>query len=125
MFRNLTMTGRLTPAPQVITSTINESISGADLPCVVRDPCRNYLLNVHNTGTIDATLTWSDADTWLWLRLTRTDGTDIAEASSPLVNGLRQQLTVNVQGGQTYVLNVRWISGARITPFSLTATRPN
>ena len=89
-------------------------------------PCKFYVFDVHNAGTIDATLTWSNPDTWLGLRLQGCVDYECAESwSSQSRVGLSQRLTVNTVGGANYYLAVEYLSGTEITPFTLTAIRPN
>jgi hypothetical protein len=114
--------------PQMTTSTRNESISGGDA-CSgpdASDPCKQYTVSLHHTGVVNGTLTWEDRDTWLWLELYgASDGERVTRASSSRVNGLRQEVSINGAAHTQYIVRVRWALGARITPFSLTVTRPN
>ena len=96
-----TIAFRLMPPPQLLTSTFNESISGGDRLCGMTTPCKFYAFDVHNAGTIDATLTWSNPDTWLGLSLQGCVGYECAESwSSRSRVDLAQRLTVNTAGGR-------------------------
>ena len=119
---------RLLPTFQQILSSREDSISGGDVPCslVLGDPCRQYSLAIHHDGIVEGTFMWEDDDTWLWFGLYRaSDGSRLVESSQSRVFGLRQQFSTAVQGGQVYIVVVRWLFGARITPFSATVSRPN
>lgn len=119
------ITLQLTPTFQMITSTRSDSISGGDTPCVTSTPCKAFSLDIHHSGLVTSRLSWTDGDTWLWLGIYRADGTRLVEASQSRVDGLFQEVSTNVQGGQRYLLVIRYVLGARVTNFNLTATRPN
>ena len=124
-----TLNPQLDPSPRTVTSSRDDSVSGGDTctgPSSNGDGCKQYNLDVHNAGTIDASLTWSDRDTWLWLELYKMpEGQQLASASSSRINGLTQHLSVNVSGHSQYWIRIRYALGARITPFSTTVSRPN
>lgn len=112
----------------MVTSTRDDVISGGDPSCLTSssDPCKLYRIDAHHAGSLDATLTWNDRDTWLWLALYRaSDGSQVVQSSSSRVDGLRQHISTGLQEGQRYVLVVRYVLGARSTPFTLSVTRPN
>jgi hypothetical protein len=90
------------------------------------DGCKQYTLDVHHPGTIQAVVTRSDRDTWLWLELWRaSDGQTIASASQSRVGALRQELSTTAVAGTRYVIRVRYALAARMTPFTLTVSRPS
>lgn len=123
-----TLTIRLKPTFQLITSTRNETISGGDPACLTSstDPCRVFAIDAHHNGFVESTLTWTDRDTWLWLELYRaSDGSQVVRSSASRVDGLRQQISTGIVEGQRYLLVVRFVFGARVTSFSLTTSRPN
>jgi hypothetical protein len=127
---NLTLALALDPSPKILTSSRNETVSGGDTcvggPSTYGDGCKQYSMDVHHAGTISGTLSWEDRDTWLWLELYRaSDGQMLAQAESSRINGLHQDVSVNVPGHERYIVRIRYVLGSRITPFSSTFSRPN
>ena len=70
---NTTIGLQLLPLPPTITTSDSDTIIGQDAPCVIQTVCKEFQLNLHRPGVIDATLTWKDNETWLWLELYKAD----------------------------------------------------
>jgi hypothetical protein len=125
---NTTTDFQLRPIPATLTHTSTGTINGSDGTCndgVTMKPCRILAIPVHNTGPIEATLTWesiSPAD--LDLSVFQT-GASTPIGRSAQVGMKQEQVTANVTVGGTYELRVTHSSGADMVTYTLTITYPN
>jgi hypothetical protein len=125
---NTTTDFQLRPVPATLTHTSSGSISGPDGTCsdgVAMKPCRILAIPVHNTGSIEATLSWesiSPAD--LDLSVFQT-GASTPLARSALTGTMQEQVTANVTVGGTYELRITHSSGVDTVTYTLTITYPN
>jgi hypothetical protein len=127
---NMSLDFQLDPVAETLVSSRDESIAPDDncnaLPEEKVVACRKWGIAVHYDGTVSATLTWTDPDTWLWLEFMReSDRVLLARSESPRSSGLRQSFSTSVSNHTYYLIRVRWVSGTRVTPFTLTITRPS
>jgi hypothetical protein len=119
---------QLRPIPSTLSHTLTGSISAGDGTCsdgVAMKPCRIVAIPVHNTGPIEATLSWesiSPAD--LDVSVFQTGGSTPL-ARSALTGPMPEQVTANVTVGGTYEIRVTHSSGADTVMYTLKLTSPN
>ncbi|HEY7447907.1 MAG TPA: carboxypeptidase regulatory-like domain-containing protein [Vicinamibacterales bacterium] len=119
---------QLRPIPETLTHTSSSTISGSDGTCsdgVSQKPCRILAIPVHNTGPIEATLTWesiSPAD--LDLSIFKT-GSTTPLGRSALVGTMSEEVTANVTVGGTYEIRVTQSSGIDPVTYTVNIKYPN
>jgi hypothetical protein len=142
---NQTLTVRLDPVFQTVTTTRRDVITGdpscpgywdyvkSDLPrTTASEPCAvDYRFDVHHDGTLAADLAWADRRFTLFTELYRSDnGLPSGHAIAPRTDGSRPN-SYDVYAHAQYVIRVRSLSDgggpppAGMTEFTLTVTRPN
>ena len=121
------LTLALNPTPAILTTTRSENVSGGDTPCSdgtgdADKGCKILTLDIHNPGTLEATLEWTnpttDLDLTLWRGTTR-----LADSRNEFT--LKEVVSSSIVTGATYELRVTYYAGSVITPFKLTVTHPN
>lgn len=120
----------LNPTPRAITETFTGTISGGDPPGSCGSPCKVFAVPIHNTGTLQATLTWASSDdAHLMLQLYSAD-TNRVLAQSPLTpsdgsTSTRETISSAITASGNYELRVVAWQIARITAFTVTTTHIN
>jgi hypothetical protein len=116
----------LNPTPAMLETKRNENVSGGDTPCsdgTDREKgCKILTLDIHNPGTLEATLAWENPTTDLDLTLWR--GTTLL-ADSRDEFSLKEVVSSSIVTGATYELRVTYYAGSVITPYTLVVKHPN
>jgi hypothetical protein len=122
---NTTLNLTLNPTLTHITETFNKQISAGDPPCYVGLPCQVFAIPLHNTGALEATLTWGSAvDAYLALQLYSED-TGRVLAQSDSTTSASQFVSANMSTPGSYQLRVVALRITKITPFTLTTKHTN
>jgi hypothetical protein len=115
----------LNPTVRTLTTERTGTVSGGDTPCsdgTADKGCKILTLDIHNTGTLEATLEWenptSDLDLTLWRGTTL-----LADSRGEFV--LKETVSSSIVTGATYELHVTYYAGSVITPYKLRVTHPN
>jgi hypothetical protein len=87
-------------------------------------PCHIVALPVHNSGSIEAALTWPVAGPALALILFESESSAPLAASTSIVDG-NARLVTNVKGGAVYEIRVIYASGKGSVTYSLSVGYPN
>lgn len=119
------LTIALNPTPRNVTTDSSGTVSGGDTPCsdgTSEKGCKILMLDIHNPGTLEATLEWENPTTDLDLTLWR--GTTLL-ADSRDEFSLREVVSSSIVTGATYELRVTYYAGSVITPYKLRVTHPN
>jgi hypothetical protein len=125
---NTTTDVQLRPIPATLTHTSSSTMGGQDGTCsdgVVLKPCRILAVPVHNTGPIEATLSWesiSPAD--LDLSIFKT-GSTTPLGRSALVGTMPEEVTANVTAPGTYEIRITQSSGADAVTYTVNVAYPN
>lgn len=125
---NTTTNFQLRPIPATLHHTSTGTIAGGDGTCndgVDMKPCRIVAIPVHNTGSIEAILTWesiSPAD--LDVSVFQT-GSSTPIARSALTGTMQEQVTANVTAGGTYEIRITHSSGTDVVTYTLKLSYPN
>ena len=125
---NSTTDFQLRPIPATLSHTLSGSIGASDGTCsdgVAMKPCRIIAIPVHNSGPIEATLSWesvSPAD--LDVSVFQT-GSSTPLARSALTGTMQEEVTANVSVGGTYEIRVTHSSGVDTVMYTLKITYPN
>ena len=119
------LTIALNPTAQTLTTERTGTVSGGDTQCSDGSElkgCKILTLDIHNTGTLEATLEWenptSDLDLTLWRGTTL-----LADSRGEFV--LKETVSSSIVTGATYELHVTYYAGSVITPYKLRVTHPN
>ncbi len=116
----------LNPTPAILETKREENVSGGDTPCSDGSDrekgCKILTLDIHNPGTLEATLEWENPTTDLDLTLWR--GTTLLAESRDEFS-LKELVSSAIVAGATYELRVTYYAGSVITPYKLTVTHPN
>lgn len=122
----------LAPIPRTLDETHNGSVDGGSPICqnfftTTTLPCVKYLVPVHNTGFLDAVLTWNSSRQDLDLELVREPGTGSSDriAISRSASATREEVSATLTAGVLYSVRVLYYSGSVAQPFSLRLVRPN
>lgn len=127
---NMSLALTLNPTPRSISETFTGSVSGGDPAGNCGSPCRIFAVPIHNTGTLQATLTWASADdAHLMLQLYSSD-TNRVLAQSPITpsdtsTSTRETVSSAITAPGNYELRVVAWQIARITSFTVTTTHIN
>jgi hypothetical protein len=113
----------LNPTPAILTIERTGTVSGGDNRCSDGDfGCQILTLDIHNPGTLEATLEWenpsSDLDLALWRGTTL-----LADSQGEFV--LEETVSSSIVTAATYELHVIYYAGSVITPYKLRVTHPN
>ena len=122
---NTSLTIALNPTPRTVTIEPEGTVSGGDTPCsdgTSDKGCKILTLEIHNPGTLEATLEWENPTTDLDLTLWR--GTTLL-ADSRDEFSLKEVVSSSIVTGATYELHVTYYAGSVITPYKLIVTHPN
>ena len=122
---NTTLTIALNPTPRTVTTERAGTVSGGDTPCsdgTSEKGCKILTLDIHNPGTLEATLEWEIPATDLDLTLWR-GNTLLADSRDEF--SLRELVSSSIVSGATYELRVTYYAGSVITPYKLRVTHPN
>jgi len=87
-------------------------------------PCHIVALPVHNSGSIEATVTWPVAGPALALMLFESGSPVPRAASTPIVDG-NAHLVTDVDGGAVYEIRVIYASGTGTVTYALSVIYPN
>jgi hypothetical protein len=117
------LTIALNPTPAILTIERTGTVSGGDTRCSDGDfGCQILTLDIHNPGTLEATLEWenpsSDLDLALWRGTTL-----LADSQGEFV--LEETVSSSIVTAATYELHVIYYAGSVITPYKLRVTHPN
>jgi hypothetical protein len=115
----------LNPTPAILTVTHTGTVSGGDTRCSDGEGelgCQILTLDIHNPGTLEATLEWETPSTDLDLTLWR-GTTLLANSRGEFV--LKETVSSSIVTGATYELHVTYYTGSVITPYKLTVKHPN
>jgi hypothetical protein len=126
--RSTTSTGRqnfnLRPVLRTLDETFTGEISGGTPRCTTRlgqQPCVTVNLDIHHSGTLEATLDWlpttTDLDLDLYLATTRLANSDNISRNNEFISS-------QVQPG-TYQLRLYYWDGSVITRYTLRVRRPS
>jgi hypothetical protein len=127
---NMTLALALNPTARSVAETFTGTISGGDPTGNCGSPCKTFVVPIHNTGTLQATLTWgSSDDAHLMLQLYNAD-TNRVLAQSPLTpsdgsTSTRETVSSAITAAGNYELRVVAWQIARITAFTVTTTHIN
>lgn len=119
---------QLRPIPATLTHTASGSIDAGGGTCsdgVAMKPCRIVAIPVHNTGPIEALLSWesiSPAD--LDISVFKT-GSSTPLARSALTGTGPEEVTANVTAGGTYEIRITHSSGSDPVTYTLKINYPN
>lgn len=121
---NQTLNFNLNPPNVTVDETFTGSVDGGSAACqdtaFSTKPCKVTIIPVHNSGVIDATLTWSggaDLDLSLWR------GTTLL-ASSRTASASTEHVSASASGGSNYELHVTYYDGSVIANYTLKVTHP-
>jgi hypothetical protein len=118
---------QLLPATVRKSVTVSDHLSDQDFACgddAQSRPCHIVALPVHNSGLIDATLTWPAGGPALTLMLLQSGSPVPIATPTSLVDG-RGRLVANLEGGAVYEIRVIYASGTGRVSYSLSITYPN
>ena len=107
--------------------TVSDHLSDQDVACsegAQPRPCHIVALPVHNSGLIDATLTWAAGGPALTLSLFQSGSPVPLATPTSLVDG-SGRLVTNLEGGAVYEIRVIYASGTGRVAYSLTIAYPN
>jgi hypothetical protein len=107
--------------------TVSSQLNDGDGTCsdgTQSRPCHIVALPVHNSGSIEATLTWPVAGPALALMLFESGSPVPLAASTSIVDG-NARLVTNLDGGAVYELRVIYASGKGTVTYSLSVAYPN
>jgi len=125
-----TLSFLLNPTPQQISETFAGSIGAGDPAGSCGSPCKTFAIAIHNTGALQATLSWgSAADAHLLLQLFDADANRVL-AQSPLTpsdtsTSTSETVSVNITTAANYELRVVGWQITRATSFTVTTTHIN
>jgi hypothetical protein len=118
----------LLPIPATKSVTVSDHLGDRDGTCsdgVQPRPCHIIAVPVHNSGPIEATLTWQGAtQAVLHLMLFERDGPTPLLQSTP-VDAAREEIASAVPGGAVYEIRIIYASGAGTATYSLRVSYPN
>jgi hypothetical protein len=118
----------LRPVPHTTTTTLADTLSAHVGMCsdgVSMKPCHILLLPIHNSGPLDATLTWDpavDADLDVSLFQTGSPGLIARSAST---GAEPERISANLPAGAAYELRVTYASGVAAVRYTLRVTHLN
>lgn len=119
---------QLMPVPRTTTTTMSDTLSAQVGTCsdgIAMRPCHILTIAIHNSGPLEATLTWEPGDEPnLDLSLFRT-GSPNAIARSALPGDDPEKLSANLPAGATYELHITYASGTSAAKYTLKATHQN
>ncbi len=124
---NSTSDVQLRPVPKTITDVLSDQMDGTEGTCsdgLAQRPCRIIAIPVHNTGAIDATLTWTPtgaAD--LDLALFQTGGTTAIARSAN--GGTSEHITATLTVPADYEFHITYAGAAKGIVFTLRLTHMN
>ncbi len=125
-----TLAFALNPTPRQITEAFSGTISGGDPTGTCGWPCKSFAIPIHNSGTVQAIVTWTTTDdARLLLQLYNAD-TNRVLAQSPLTpsdtsTSTRETISASLTSPGNYELRVVAWQIARITSFSIATTHIN
>lgn len=119
---------QLMPVPRTTTTTVSDTLTSQVGTCsdgVSMRPCHIVTIAIHNSGPLEATLTWQPGDEPnLDLSLFRTGSPNvIARSASP--GDDPEHLSANLPAGATYELRITYASGTSAAKYTLKATHQN
>jgi hypothetical protein len=119
---------QLMPVLRTMTTTVSDEIDGAVGTChdgVTQRSCHIVTIAIHNSGPIEAELTWQPPDAAdLNLTLFRTGSANFL-ARSASVGSAPERIKVDIEPGATYELRITYAAGADDVRYTLRATHPN
>jgi len=119
---------QLRPVPRTTTTTLTDTLSAQVGTCsdgVSMRPCHILMLPIHNSGPLEATLTWDPIDEAnLDLSLFQT-GSPSFIARSASTAAEPESISATVPAGTTYELRVTYASGTAATRYTLRVTHLN
>jgi hypothetical protein len=119
---------RLLPVPVTKSITLSDRLGDHDGTCsdgVQPRPCHIIAVPVHNSGSIEATLTWQGAtEAVLNLLLFEKDGPTPLIQSTP-ADAAREEIASAVPGGAVYEIRIIYAAGAGTATYSLRVSYPN
>jgi hypothetical protein len=118
----------LLPVPETLTDTFEYQISDTDGTCndgTQQRPCRIVAIPIHNTGPIDATLTWKAAGPIVLNVTLFQKGQAQPLARSTATGPAAQHLAMNIPGGAVSELRITYASGSGPASYSMRVVRPN
>jgi hypothetical protein len=118
---------QLLPTAAIKSIMVSDHLSEHDGTCsdgTQMRPCHIVALPIHNSGWIDATVTWPVAGPLLTLILFESGSPVPLATSTSIVDGSRHLVT-NVEGGAVYEIRVIYASGTGTVSYSLSIAYPN
>jgi hypothetical protein len=117
----------LMPVPVTKSITVSDHLGDGDGTCsdgVQPRPCHIVAFPVHNSGSIEATVSWQGGQAVLNLLLFARDGAAPLIQSTPIDKG-RQQMAGSVSGGDVYEVRIMFMSGVGPAAYTLLVSYPN
>ncbi len=117
---------QLLPVPSTKSVELSDRLGDHDGTCsdgVQPRPCHIVAFPVHNSGSIDATVSWQGGQAVLNLLLFARDGAAPLIQSTPINEG-RQGMAGTVSGGDVYEVRII-MSGVGLAAYSLRVSYPN
>jgi Carboxypeptidase regulatory-like domain len=118
---------QLMPVAVRMTVTVSDHLGDQDVACndgTQSRPCHIVALPVHNSGLIDATLTWPAGGPALSLSLFQSGSPVPLATPTSLVDG-NGRLVADIEGGALYEIRVIYASGTGRVSYSLSIAYPN
>ncbi len=123
---NQTLNFSLNPTAQTLDETFTGTINGGSDTCsdgTLTKACSIVILAIHNTGLVDATLTWTGGISSADLDLSLWRGSTVLLAKSATATAT-EHVSATATSGSNYELHVTYSTGSVPVTYTLRVTHP-